>query len=191
MIRPILTLSEVVARCERGVLRMLVLVIPVMVLVNVAGRSLGAPVLWLDELAVLFMVWLAMIGLSLTLKTRDAVSVTLVQNALPSVARRVLRCISDLFVLAFTIAFLVLCYLWFDPVLLVSTGFDIERFAAKSFNFIYDSSTATLGAPKVWFWLILPITALTSSIHALANLLQTLTVPVSEPIGHVITESGV
>jgi TRAP-type C4-dicarboxylate transport system permease small subunit len=189
MVKFIKTLSDVVARCERSLLRVLVLAIPVAVLVNVTGRGLGTPIFWLDELAVLSMVCLAMIGLSLTLKTRDAVSVTLLQDAVSPAVRRVLRCISDLFVLAFTIAFLVLCYLWFDPVLLINTGFDIEQFAAESFNFIYDSSTATLGISKIWFWSVLPLTAFTSSIHALENLLQTLTA--KEPLGQVNAESGV
>lgn len=190
MIHSIQALSDVVSRCERGVLRALVLALPVMVLTNVAGRALGAPIFWLDELAVLSMVWLAMIGLSLTLKSRDAVSVTLLQDAVPLAAKKALRCISDLLVLVFTVALLVLCYLWFDPILLISTGFDIEQFSSKSFNFIYGAPTATLGIPKVWFWSILPLTALTSSIHALANLLQTLAVPMTKPLGHESIESG-
>lgn len=180
MVRAIQTLSNGLGWCERGLMRALVLALPLMILVNVTGRALKMPIFWLDELAVLTMVWLAMIGLSATLKSRDAVAVTLLHDAVSPTLRRGLQCISDVLVLVFAVAMLVLCYLWFDPLLLISTGFDFQAFAAQSFNFIYEEPTATLGIAKVWFWLILPLVALSSSVHALANLLRTLTVSQAE-----------
>lgn len=175
------TLSNLIGRAERGALRTLVLVLPLMILVNVAGRALKAPIFWLDELAVLTMVWLAMLGLSVTLQTREAVSVTLLTDAVPEAARRLLRCAADLVVLGFAVALLVLCWLWFDPLSLWGHGFDFDGFAGESFNFVYQEPTATLGVPKFWFWLILPLVAFTSSIHALANLLDSLRAPHPAP----------
>jgi TRAP-type C4-dicarboxylate transport system permease small subunit len=177
VIRTIDTLSNWIGRCERGLVRVLVLALPVMILVNVAGRALRAPIYWMDELAVLSMVWLAMLGLSLTIRSRDAVAVTILQDALPPAAVKVLRMSADALTLLFALALLVLCYLWFDPVLLISVDFDLDRFAAESFNFIYQEPTVTLGVPKFWFWLIVPVAAFDTSIHALANLLRTLTAP--------------
>ncbi|MHB0777118.1 TRAP transporter small permease [Halomonas sp. WWR20] len=174
-------LSHLIGRGERAALRALVLVLPLMVLVNVAGRALKAPIFWLDELAVLTMVWLAMLGLSVTLQTREAVAVTLLTDAVPDAARKLLRCSADLVVLGFAVTLLVLCYLWFDPLTLWRSGFDFDAFAARSFNFIYQEPTATLGVAKFWFWLILPLVAFTSSIHALANLLDSLRAPHSAP----------
>ena len=173
-------LSNGIGRVERGALRALVLVLPFMILINVGGRALRTPIFWLDELAVLIMVWVAMLGLSVTLKTRDAVSVTLLADAVPDAVRKALKCASDLVVLGFAVAMLVLCYLWFDPLLLISSGFDFDAFAANSFNYVYQEPTATLGIAKFWFWLILPMVALSSSVHALANLLDTWKTPQSE-----------
>jgi TRAP-type C4-dicarboxylate transport system permease small subunit len=170
-------LSNTIGRAERAALRLLVVVLPLMILVNVAGRALKVPIFWLDELAVLTMVWLAMLGLSVTLQMREAVAVTLLTDAVPKRLSKLLRCVADLVVLGFAVALLVLCYLWFDPLLLWRSGFDFDAFAAESFNFVYQEPTATLGVPKFWFWLILPVVAFTSSIHALANLIDSLRAP--------------
>lgn len=174
-------LSDLIGRGERMALRVLVLVLPLMILVNVAGRALKMPIFWLDEMAVLTMVWLAMLGLSVTLQTRDAVAVTLLTDAVPHGVSKWLRRTADLVVLGFAVALLVLCYLWFDPLTLWRHGFDFGAFSAESFNFIYQEPTATLGVPKFWFWLILPIVAFTSSIHALANLIDSLRTPHAAP----------
>nr|WP_067286990.1 TRAP transporter small permease subunit [Marinobacterium profundum] len=186
MIHFIQKLSDGIGCCERVMVRALVLALPVMILANVISRAIKTPIFWLDELAVLTMVWLAMIGLSMTLKSRDAVAVTLLQDAVPLVLKRCLVCIADILVLFFTLALLVLCYVWFDPVRLIGSGLDIEVFAAQSFNFVYQEPTATLGIAKHWFWLILPLVALCSSVHALANLLQTLTASQAKFAEHVV-----
>lgn len=175
------TLSDAIGRGERAALRALVLVLPLMILINVAGRALKSPIFWLDELAVLTMVWLAMLGLSVTLQSREAVAVTLLTDAVPAGLGKLLRCAADLVVLGFALAMLVLCYLWFDPLTLWRSGFDFEAFAAESFNFVYQEPTATLGVAKFWFWLVLPLVAFTSSIHALANLLDSLRAPCPVP----------
>jgi TRAP-type C4-dicarboxylate transport system permease small subunit len=179
-------LSDRIGRCERAFARALVLALPLMILANVAGRALRSPIYWVDELAVLCMVWLTMIGLSLIIRTRDAVAVTMLLDALPAHSLKPMRVAVDVITLGFALALLYLCYLWFDPVLLVRVGFDAEAFAADSFNFMYDEPTATLGVKKVWFWLIVPLAAFTTSVHALANLLKTL----SESTAAAAAEDG-
>ena len=47
--------------------------------------------------------------------------------------------------------------------------------ASDTFNFIYTDPTLTLGVPKFWFWLIVPMTCMTGAIHALAALSADLT----------------
>ena len=102
-------LSEFFGRVETVAVRVLVVLLPLMILVNVAARAFNAPLFWLDELAVLTMVWLAMLGLSVTLKHREAVAVTLLTDAVPAPTRKALRVASDLVVLAFSVIFLMLC----------------------------------------------------------------------------------
>lgn len=186
MIHSIQTLSNGIGRCERGLVRVLVLVLPLMILINVTGRALNMPIFWLDELAVMTMVWLAMISLSMNLKSRDAVAVTLLKDAVPPVAQKGMQLISDCLVLVFSMVMLVICYFWFDPLLLIEVDFNLQDFSAKSFNFIYQEPMATLGIAKFWFWLVLPLVALSSSVHALANLLKTLTAPLAEAGEHTV-----
>lgn len=170
-------LSDLLGRVESAAVRVLVVLLPLMILVNVAARAFKAPIFWLDELAVLTMVWLAMLGLSVTLKHREAVAVTLLTDAVPAPVRKALRVASDLVVLAFAVIFLILCYRWFDPLGVIDAGFDLEAFSANAFNYMYQEPTATLGIAKFWFWLIMPVVAFTASVHGLANLVNTLRTP--------------
>lgn len=174
MIRVLSGLSNGVGLAEGWLCRLLVAALPVMILVNVFTRALGRPIYWMDELAVYTMVWFAMVGLSLTLHNRDAVAVTLLRDAVPPTLRWIFAILIDLLVLAFTLALLVLSWMWFDPVGLWRAEFDFPEYAASSFNYIYQEPTATLGLRKVWFWLVIPLIATTAGIHALANLACTL-----------------
>lgn len=185
MLKIITTLSDRIAQAERGVLRLIALALPLMILANVAGRAMRSPIYWMDELSILLMVWLAMIGMSLTLKTRDAVAVTMLVDAVPPLLGKAMKILTDLMVLLFGIILLVLCYRWFDPVTLMRLGFDTREFSGETFNFMYQDTTATLGVAKFWFWLIVPLVSVTISVHALSNLLRTVATPatVSIPFG--------
>jgi TRAP-type C4-dicarboxylate transport system permease small subunit len=177
VVRAITSLSNWIVAVERFVVRIIVIALPLMILANAAGRALRTPIYWMDELAILCMVWLAMIGMSLTLKSRDAVSVTMLVEAVPLRLMKGMRILIDALVLIFGIALLVLCYRWFDPVTLMELGFDTEAFSGETFNFMYQDTTNTLGMKKFWFWLVMPLVAFSTSVHALANFLQTLATP--------------
>lgn len=182
MVKAITTLSDRIAQAERALVRLIALALPLMVLANVAGRAMRNPIYWMDELSILLMVWLAMIGMSLTLKTRDAVAVTMLVDAVPPLLMKAMKILTDLLVLVFGIALLVLCYRWFDPLTLMRLGFDTREFSGQTFNFMYQDTTATLGVAKFWFWLVVPLAAFTTSVHALSNLLQTLAAPAAAGI---------
>lgn len=163
-------LSDVFGWFEARACQTLAAALPMMILVNVGSRAIGQPIFWMDELAIYTMVWLAMFGLALTIHTRDAVSVTLLQDAVPGPVRRLMRVLSDLIVVAFAAALVVLSYLWFDPITFARSGFDVAEFSAQTFNYIYQEPTATLGIAKTWFWLIVPLVAVTTLVHGLDNL---------------------
>ena len=177
MLKIITSLSDSIAQAERSVLRLIAIALPLMVLANVAGRAMRNPIYWMDELSILLMVWLAMIGMSLTLKTRDAVAVTMLVDAVPPLLAKAMKILIDLLVLLFGIALLVLCYRWFDPMTLMRLGFDTREFSGETFNFMYQDTTNTLGMKKFWFWLIVPVAAMTTFVHALSNLLKTAATP--------------
>jgi TRAP-type C4-dicarboxylate transport system permease small subunit len=180
--KTITSLSDWIAQAERGVLRLIVLALPLMILANVAGRAMRNPIYWMDELSILLMVWLAMIGMSLTLKKRDAVAVTMLVDAVPPLLAKAMKILIDLLVLLFGVTLSVLCYRWFDPVTLMRLGFDTREFSGQTFNFMYQDTTATLGVAKFWFWLVVPLVALTTCVHALSNLLKTVATPATAGI---------
>ncbi len=182
MLKIITGLSDSIAQAERSVLRLIALALPLMVLANVAGRTMRNPIYWMDELSILLMVWLAMIAMSLTLKTRDAVAVTMLVDAVPPFLMKAMKILIDLLVLVFGIALLVLCYRWFEPLTLMRLGFDLREFSGQTFNFMYQDTTATLGVAKFWFWLVMPLVAVSISVHALSNLLQTMATPAAAAV---------
>jgi len=190
VVKAITTLSDGIARAERGAVRVIVLALPIMILINATARALRTPVYWMDELAILTMVWLAMIGMSLTLKSRDAVSVTMLVDAVPPLLMKGMKILIDVAVLTFGIALLVLCYRWFDPITLMRLGFDTAEFSGETFNFMYQDTTATLGVQKFWFWLVVPLVAFTTSVHALSNLLHTLAAPARAQVDEVPAASA-
>jgi TRAP-type C4-dicarboxylate transport system permease small subunit len=104
----------------------------------------------------------------------------LVDAVSPSL-RKVMKILIDVLVLAFGIMLLVMCYHWFDPVTLARNGFDLHAFSGETFNFMYEDTTSTLGVRKFWFWLVVPVVAFTTTVHALSNLLQTIATPVGAP----------
>ena len=173
MLKIVASVSDGIERVERLLVRVIVLALPIMILANATGRALRSPIYWMDELAILTMVWLAMIAMSLTLKTRDAVAVTMLLDMLPPAVMKALRLAVDSLVLSFGLVLLVLTWHWFDPLTLMRLGFDTRAFSGETFNFMYQDTTATLGIPKFWFWLVVPISALCTSIHALSNLIDT------------------
>ena len=46
----------------------------------------------------------------------------------------------------------------------------LQAYSLESYNFIYQERTLTLGLSKLWFWMVMPVFALLSCVHALAAL---------------------
>jgi TRAP-type C4-dicarboxylate transport system permease small subunit len=165
-------LSTGIARVETFVGAVLALSITLLILLNVVTRSIGASLFWVDEAAITAMVWMAFLGASISLANREAVAVTLLADAIPAGAARWLGRAVDLCVLAFALILLALVWTWYDPLVLAQVGFDLQAFSGATFNFIYQEVSTTLGVPKFWLWLIVPVFAVDISIHAAANLLS-------------------
>lgn len=177
MVRTLSRLSDGISHVERLVVRVLVIALPLMILANATGRALRTPIYWMDELAILTMVCMAMLCMSLTLKTRDAVAVTMLVDAVPPGLMKAMKIAVDALILGFGLVLLVLCYRWFDPLTLMRLGFDTREFSGQTFNFMYQDTTTTLGVNKFWFWLVLPFGAFNTSVHALSNFLHTVSAP--------------
>lgn len=152
----------------------LVAITTALILLNVLTRALQMALFWVDELAVYCMVWAALLGAATTVRRREAIAVGLVPPLLRPPARRALRVFGDSAVLVFAAVLTITCWLWFDPPLLLASGFDIDAFISASYNFVYRDPTHTLGIRRFWLWLVMPLTALSLSLFALANLAESL-----------------
>ena len=164
--------SNAVLSVEKQVSTLLAGALALLILLNIVTRAVGAAIFWVDELAIYTMIWMAMLGASAMLRMRTGIAVTLVTDLLPRGIRRAAARVVDAIVLGFAITLLVLCWQWYDPVALIQASFDLNVFAENTFKFIYTEPTNTIGIPKFWVWLAVPLMAIGMTIHAVANLLE-------------------
>jgi len=164
--------SNALLRVEKAAVTGLVAVLLALILLNVVTRAAGAALFWVDELAIYTMIWMALIGASVMLRTRVGVAVTLVTDMLTERLRRMLARVVDGIMLLFAVVLLLLCWLWYEPLALIQSGFDFDLFAQTTFKFIYSEPTSTIGIRKFWIWLVVPLMAISMTIHALANLFE-------------------
>jgi TRAP-type C4-dicarboxylate transport system permease small subunit len=164
--------SNTILGGEKRLISMLAAALVLLILLNIVTRSFGAAIFWVDELAIYTMIWMALIGASVMVRLRLGIAVTLFSDLLPTGPRRALARGVDALLLGFALALLVLCWQWYDPIGVVRAGFDLDRFAAETFKFIYTEPTSTIGIPKYWVWLAVPLMAVAMSIHAIANLIE-------------------
>lgn len=161
------------ARVEMALAGALVAAIFLLLLGNVVTRSLGMPMIWIDELAIYLMIGSGLLGASVAIARREHIAVTLLPDMVDGRAGLVFAIVIDAALLVFLVAFTVLLWFWFDPIGLWRAG-SAEALASQSFNFLYQEPTTTLGLRKVWFWLILPVFAGAALFHAGVNLIGSL-----------------
>ena len=142
------------------------------ILTNVVTRYFAVPLYWIDELAVLVLVWLAFIGASAMSRLRLDFAITFLADAVPAALSLAIRMGSLLLILAFGLALALMCWLWLDPVGILGAGLDGRAFAAQSFNFLYTERTMTLGWPRWAVMAVVPVFAITLTVHTLASLLE-------------------
>ena len=172
MARRLSVLSDRLARIERFTCCVLIAGIVGLILLNVVTRAFNVALFWVDELAVYCMIWMALVGASALLRERSHVSVTLVTGLLSDNSRRFVAAAVDFLILLFAAGLFLMCLKWYDPIGLIRYGFDVEEFAAGTYNFIYQEPTNTLGIQKFWLWLVVPVVSLNMTLHALANLFE-------------------
>ena len=163
-------LSDRLARVERWLLVALVAVLVALILFNVATRAANIAIYWVDELAIYAMIWLVFVGAGHGVRLRRHVQVTLIFPVMTESVRRAAETAIDLLVWLFCMFSIWLSWIWYDPPGIASAGFDKDAFSAVTFNFIYDEPTLTVGIMKFWVWLVMPLFALTASLHSAANL---------------------
>jgi TRAP-type C4-dicarboxylate transport system permease small subunit len=154
------------ARIELGCAALLAVCVTILILINVITRTAGNALYWIDELAIYAMVWMTFLGASSALHHRNAISITILTDAVPEQARRAIVKLVDIIVFAFALAMVWFCWRWFLPLDIASAGFDRMAFQGSTFNFIYSEPTLTLGLPKYLFWLAMWLFALGALLHS-------------------------
>lgn len=172
--RTLSKLSTGLSAVERLLLKLLIGALTLSVLMNVLLRMVGITLAWADEAGVYAMVLAGFVGASLMLRARIDPAVLLLHEFLPPRACRILRITVSALSAAFGMILLYLCLRWFDPVAIISAGFDAAAFEAATFNFIYTDITPVIGAPTFILYLIIPFFAVAITIHALTNLCEDL-----------------
>ena len=165
-------LSDAALRLEKLSITALAAILVILIFLSIVTRAAGAPIFWVDELAIYTMIWMALIGASAMVRMRSGVAVLLVTDLLPANFRSYVARAVDILVVLFAAVVLYLCWQWYEPVALARSGFDVELFVQNTFNFIYYEPTNTIGISKFWIWLAVPLMALGMTLHAIANLLE-------------------
>lgn len=166
-------LSDLIVKLERPLVGLLIGSVFLVILLNLVTRSLGWALFWADEIAIYLMIWAALIGASTSVRLRSGIAVQLLTDYLPARADYVIRVFVDSIIFCFGLTLIAFCWIWFDPILLLESDFNIAQFKSSSYNFIYHEPTTTLQIKKFWIWLVVPIIALNISIHGAANLFET------------------
>lgn len=162
-------LDRRLASAEEALTAVLIAGIFAILALNVVLRSLGKPLLWADEAAILLMACAAFLGAAVALARGQHMAVTLLLDNLPRRLRfPVLICV-DVIAVGFFVVLVVLCWRWFDPVNAFGAA-SLQAYSLETYNFIYQERTLTLGLPKVLFWLVVPLFAILSTFHAIAAL---------------------
>lgn len=170
--RGIVWFSEKLLVVERRVVAFLMFLLTGAVLLNVATRYTGRPIYWIDEFAVYCMVWLTFFGASVMTRLRLDFAVTMLTERLSARAAATARIVATLMVVLFGISIAAMCWVWLDPAGIAAAGFNAREYAAGSFNFVYTERTQTLNWPTWVLYMILPVFAVSITIHGLANLLE-------------------
>ena len=130
------------------------------VVLGVAFRALGEPLIWSDELARYLMVWLAFIGWILASRRRSHIRITLVIERLPPPFRRILEALIQ-------VALLVLgAFLVRDGFILVERNLDVE--------------TVSLPVSSAIVYVPIVFAGLATALQAVAQIVE-LFVPGAEP----------
>lgn len=170
----ILKASTRIASFETFVLKVLVATVLGLMILNVASRAIKLSLYWVDELAINLMVVFAFVGSSLMFAERRNFSVTLLSDAVSAENRRRMSIFVQCVNLSFAIFLAYATWLWFDPLTLIRHGFDLQGFFGETYNSVYQEITNTIGVRRLWFFLVMPVFAITLIVHSLACLVQDL-----------------
>lgn len=172
--KAIIATSEGVLAVEKLLVAAFMALVLALILLNVVTRYAGMPLYWVDEAAVYAMVWLTFLGGSALTRLRLDFAVTLLSDKLQKKNAERLQAFATFLAFLFSVSLAVMCWNWMDPMGIAAAGFDAREYAGESFNFLYTERTQTLDWPVWAISLIVPLFAVSMSLHTAANLVEEL-----------------
>lgn len=149
--------SRQVARVELLVCKLMIALFTGLLVANVTLRyGLNSPLYFAEELAVFILIWMAFLAISVSLREDTQIRLTLLTDALPRRARRVVLLTMDALVAAMLAVILVHAVGWIR-----SPAVDFEL-------------ALTLNMPKWPFYAIIPLFSGAGLVHVSARLLASL-----------------
>lgn len=140
------TFERVMITGNRWIVIAMMAVMATLVFMNVVSRYIfNHSIIWAEEMSQYLMVWVAFLGAGLALRQGRHVAIEILQDRLPSTARRMTRHLVALLLIVFMGILIVL-------------GFQFARFA-------WDQETPVLNIPLGIPYLAVPIGALLLLIH--------------------------
>lgn len=148
------TLARLLVLLSDGLCGVAGMGVVIVVLVQVAGRLLGAPVSWSEELTRALFIWMVYLGLASSMRQADAARVTVFLEAMPASMRKLILPV-----------YAVSCIGFFA--LMGWTGFGMVRQ-----QFLMNEHIATLGWPSWVIGLVMPVGALIAAVCTLQSLVE-------------------
>lgn len=124
------------------------------VVLGVAFRAAGNPLVWSDELAQYLLVWLGMLGWMLASRRRNHIRITVLLDRMPDLVRRAAEVVVQLAIMVFA------AILMWQARALIARNIDIEA--------------VTLPFPSALLYVLLPALALVLIVQAVAEILGVL-----------------
>lgn len=140
------TFERVMVAVNRWIVIAMMAVMATLVFMNVVSRYIfNHSIIWAEEVSQYLMIWVAFLGAGLALRQGRHVAIEILQDRLPSTARRMTRHLVALLLIVFMGVLIVL-------------GFQFARFA-------WDQETPVLNIPLGIPYMAVPIGALLLLIH--------------------------
>ncbi|TMW70759.1 TRAP transporter small permease [Alteribacter natronophilus] len=106
-------LSDRVAKFEKGLAIVLIFLMALFLTISVLFRHfLNAPLSWVGEVSIFFLVWISFVGGSLGLKYNAQASVTILVDYVPPAVRKALLAAANVIIILFLIVMLYYSFTW-------------------------------------------------------------------------------
>ncbi len=103
-------LAALILKIEEVLSGVLLCLISVLVFVSAVARTVGRPLNWAQDVALLAFAWLTFLGADVLAKSTDLINIDMLINNLPKAVQKILRVVFDFMILAFLAVLIIYGY---------------------------------------------------------------------------------